>query len=93
MKARFDRDVSDNSKQQNEISEKLTNIFEFIKKAFGVEQEMVVFVTELTVNYYSAKFISVCGSKEYYKYNKILMLSERQKEMKSKLENLDLDED
>ena len=51
LKARFDRDVSDNSKQQNEISEKLTNIFEFIKKAFGVEQEMVVFVTELTVNY------------------------------------------
>ena len=93
LKARFDRDVSDNSNQQNEISEKLTNIFEFIKKAFGVEQEMVVFVTELTVNYYSAKFISVCGSKEYYKYNKILMLSERQKEMKTKLENLDIDED
>lgn len=56
----------------------LDNAFLFMEKAFGEGQEMVIFVTELSVNYYSAKFISEHGCKKYYEYNKNLLFDERQ---------------
>ena len=49
------------------------------------------FVTELTVSYYSAHFISRYGCKEYFAHNKELLFYERQKEIISELEELKLD--
>ena len=53
--------------------------FDFCETAFGEGQELVVFVTELTVNRYSAWFIGENGCDRYYKYNKGLLFRERQK--------------
>lgn len=39
---------------------------------------MVVFITELNVNYYSVGFIKENGCDPYYKYNKGLLFDERQ---------------
>jgi hypothetical protein len=51
---------------------------------------MLLFVTELTVNENSARFISMFGSEDYKKHNEELMLSERQKEMIEKIKELEL---
>lgn len=59
----------------------LSHVFEFMETAFGESQEMVVFVTELTVNYYSSRFISENGSQMYTKYNKSLLFEERHKDI------------
>ncbi|MDF2803499.1 MAG: family ATPase [Anaerocolumna sp.] len=64
----------------------LEHVFEFMETAFGESQEMVVFVTELTVNFYSSKFISENGSQMYTKYNRILLFEERHKDI---LEDID----
>ena len=57
-------------------------------KVFGESQEMVVFVTELTVNFYSAKFISENGSDSYYVYNRGLLFGERQKGILKEIDSL-----
>ena len=52
---------------------------------------MLILVTELTINYYTAHFISRYGCKEYFAHNKQLLFYERQKEIITELEKLELD--
>ena len=49
--------------------------------AFGDDNEMLLLVTDLTVNHASAKFITENGCDKYYQYNKKLMLQERNKNL------------
>ena len=60
-------------------SEMLDNAFHFLEETFGAGQEMVIFITELTTNFYSVKFISENGSEKYYRYNQELLFDEKQK--------------
>ena len=76
--------------KSTEISGQLTNIFAFVEKIFGTGNEMLVLVTDLTVNYNSAKFISQKGCKEYFKYNKKFQIYERQQEIEDALEQLQI---
>ena len=55
--------------------------FDFMEKNFGESQEMVIFLTELTANYYSMNYIREYGSEEYYQYHKNLLLSEKKEEL------------
>ena len=55
---------------------------------FGDGQEMLILVTELTVNYYSAQFINRHGCDKYFAHNKSLMFYERQKELINEIEQL-----
>ncbi|MCD8230660.1 MAG: AAA family ATPase [Clostridiales bacterium] len=70
IKERFDGEVARMKSDRAGISEKLSNLFRFVEKMFGAGNEMLVLVTDLTVNYNSAAFIARCGCKEYEKYNK-----------------------
>ena len=60
-------------------SEMLDNAFAFLEETFGAGQEMVIFITELTTNFYSVKFISENGCDKYYQYNTELLFDEKQK--------------
>ena len=57
----------------------LDHAFGFLEETFGAGQEMVIFITELTTNFYSVKFISENGSEKYYRYNEELLFDEKQK--------------
>lgn len=60
------------------VSLHLHNLFVFADKAFGQESnEMLVLVTELTVNTSGARFIGSFGSEDYARYNDILMVTDR----------------
>lgn len=48
---------------------------------------MVIFITELTANYYSVKFISENGCEKYYNYNKDLLFDEKQKSIINDIKN------
>ena len=91
IKKQFD-DRTKTLKKQSEIcKKKMSNAFVFCEDAFLEGQEMLIFVTELTINYYTATFISRYGCDEYFKHNKELLFYDRQKEIINELENLDLD--
>ena len=65
-------------------------MFKFCEDVFRDGQEMVILVTELTISYYGAHFISRYGCKEYFDHNKELLFYERQKGIISELESLEL---
>lgn len=54
--------------------EQLENVFTFIEETLGAGQEMVVFVTELTMNSEIAMFLSDNPSEKYLKYNSELLV-------------------
>lgn len=87
----------DYNKRQNDFKKKvengkkvLSNMFAFAEEVFEEGQEMLIIVTELTINYYTVQFISHYGCKEYFNHNKELLFYERQKEIISELENIEL---
>lgn len=74
--------------------ERLSNSFAFLEETFGDSetltgsQEMVIFLTELSSAYHSLKFVRETGNEAYYKYNKLLLLSDRKQELREMAEKL-----
>lgn len=71
-----------------EASKQLERAFEFLEYNNMTGQEMVVFITELTANYYSMEFIYENGCESYYKYNKELLFQDKTNELRRKIENV-----
>ena len=67
----------------------LDNVFDFCGKAFGEGDEMLIFVTELTAGYYSARFIGHYGCEKYYLHNRELRFQERDRELRDRAGKLD----
>lgn len=72
------------------VGKKLSNAFGFIEEVFGEGQEMLIFVTELTSGFYTSYFISRYGSDEYFAHSKELMFYERQKDIISRIDELEI---
>ncbi len=90
VKTDFDKRVKDIKKSSQDARRKLSNVFKFCEDVFDEGQEMLILVTEITINYYCAKFISRYGCPEYYNHNKALIFYERQHDILTELDNLDL---
>ena len=91
IKADFDTRTKALKKQATDAGTKLSNVFRFCEDVFGEGQELLILVTELTISYYGAHFISRYGCKEYFEHNKELLFYERQKEIIREIENLELE--
>ncbi|MCQ2559847.1 MAG: ATPase, partial [Clostridia bacterium] len=88
LKAAFGDRVAELKADTSKIQAQLHNLFAFLEEVFGAGQEMLLLVTELTVNYYSVKFISSKGSEDYYRYNKELLFQERNQDIGQRMERL-----
>lgn len=88
VKEHFGEETTRRKDEFADVSAELENAFAFMTAAFGESQEMVIFVTELTVNFYSAKFISENGCDPYYVYNRGLMFNERQQGILKEIDSL-----
>ena len=73
----------------DKTSKALSNAFLFFEEIWSSQNEILIFVTELTLNQYTAEFIGKFGCDEYFRHSKELMFYERQKDIISKLELLD----
>ena len=92
LKSAFDNRTNRLKKQAEAAGKQLSNLFVFCEEVFGEGQEMLILVTELTISYYGARFISRYGCKEYFAHNKELLFYERQKEIITELEKLEMEE-
>ncbi len=70
---------------QETASKALEAAFDFMENAFAESQEMVVFVTELTLNPASHAFITENGCDRYFRYNKDLLLDHRKAALQQEL--------
>ena len=90
VKAKFEKELSEMKTETMKIKARLENLFSFGEEAFAEGNEMLILVTELTVNHNSARFISRFGCDAYQKHNENLMLTERQTLLKEEIAALDL---
>ena len=88
IKAKYDAEVADHKENIARVKEQLKHLFSFADEVFGDGQEMLILVTELTVRYYCAKFITKFGCDEYFKHNQNLMFYERKKELLTEIATL-----
>ena len=90
IKQKFDQQVSVMKSGVAETKGRIHRLFEFVKETFGEENEMLILVTELTVNTSGARFIGMFGSEDYQRYNGKLRLSGRQEDLRQEIERLEL---
>ena len=88
IKAKYDAEVADHKENIARVKGQLKHLFSFADEVFGDGQEMLILVTELTVRYYCAKFITKFGCDEYFKHNQNLMFYERKKELLTEITTL-----
>ena len=88
-KADFDKRKKALAKAVSAAGDNLTNVFLFCEEAFETgSQEMLILVTELTVNSYAAHFIGKYGCQEYFKHNKDMLFFERKKDILSEIDEI-----
>lgn len=58
-------------------SEMLEYAFDFMEAAFGESQEMVFFITELSVDVHAMWFIGENDCPRYYRYNKAILFEDQ----------------
>lgn len=88
VKELFGQSVADYDRAASDTRQALTNAFLFLEKAFAGRQEMVLFVTELTLNTHASWFVSEHGCDKFYEYNKELLLDEKKAELKNRAGSL-----
>lgn len=76
-KSGFDKQCQTRIDTIKKASSALENAFTFMEEAFGEGQEMVVFITELTMDPEASRFITENGCERYFKYNKTLLVGNR----------------
>lgn len=72
------------------VEERLARAFEFVEAAFGDQQELLVFTTELTSRTVTARYLAQYGSPSYFAHNEDMILSERQRDLRHRIEELGL---
>ncbi|HIT87073.1 MAG TPA: AAA family ATPase [Candidatus Coprocola pullicola] len=88
IKQNFSLSVTQRKEEIDKTAQYLNNAFVFLEKAFGENQELVIFITELTSNPYSVQFINENGSEKYYHYNKSLLFQERHKDILQQIHSI-----
>ncbi len=79
IRDQFNREVKNKESQAAKVNNGIDNAFLFVEKAFGASQEIVILVTELTMHYYSAKFLSMNSNAQFLKYNKELLFNDKER--------------
>ena len=92
IKRDFNRRVASFQQTAQDVSAATSNMFRFGDEVFPGGQELTILVTELTVNPYSARFISEYRVEEYFIHDKELLFHQRQIDILSEIKSLNIDE-
>ena len=93
VRKEFNKDVKELKKIVEKATNSINNIFAFTNECFGTGQEVLILTTELTANYYTAKFIGEFGGGDYNKYNQELLFYERKTQLIKEIDALSLEDD
>lgn len=85
-RAGFDSQRRDLEAEKEQAGKALEYAFDFMEQAFGNGEEMVVFVTELTVAKAAAEFLAEYECQRYCLYSRELLVGTRKRELLSELE-------
>ena len=89
IKADFDNVSAARNQFLDNTSIMLQNAFNFILRTFGEGQELVMFVTELSINSHAIDFINQEGSNEYTYYAAKFLTDNRQQEIMNDIQSVE----
>ena len=92
VKARFEGEKGRLKAAASNTGARLERAFAFCERVFDEGQELLILVTELTVNPNAARFIGRYGSVGYARHNKELLFHERQTEIIKMIDDWSLEE-
>lgn len=90
LKEKYDTAVASMRRRTETVKRELEALFAFVEEAFAQGNEMLILVTELTVDSAGAQFIATFGCEAYNRHNQELMLSERSEDIKAQIAGLSL---
>ena len=90
VRAGFNRQVRKREDAAALAGDALESAFTFMERAFGEDQEMVVFVNELALGPDSAPFLAENECERFEEYSKTLLLNENQDRLLAELERDDI---
>jgi len=82
----FEKQAAILARKKEDAGKILEYAFDFMEGAFEAGEEMVFFVTELTLSSWSARFLGEYACARYQKYNKELLIGTRRRELLSELQ-------
>lgn len=85
LKALFQEDVRQRTAAAALAGKQLQNAFAFLDAALGDSQEMVMFATELTANFFTSWYIQNFGCEAYFAHNKRLLFDDTQQQLLAKI--------
>ena len=89
IKQVYDGKLEEYKKNTDSVKSVLHNAFVFIEKAFSDGNEMLLFMTELTVTKQCATFISLYGSEDYNRHNEDMMLKGKAEDILTRIEDIE----
>ena len=89
MKGDYDRRIKERKAEAETAGAHLSHAFAFCREAFSQGQELLIFVTELSVNPHANRFIARHGSADYAAHSRELLFYERRQEIDQALAALD----
>ena len=93
IKAEFEEMLDALDGRLDRAARGLDNVFRFVEEAFGDGQEMLLLVTDLSVNRYSMAFINDHGCERYFAHNEKLLFRERGDDLIDRINRLNLEEE
>lgn len=87
---KFDGEVAAYKRDTASVQSRLHCLFRFVEDTFGSGNEMLILVTECTVQADCAKFIGMYGCEDYQRHNAELMLTERSSHIMGQIAALEL---
>lgn len=90
VKNNYDAIVDMMKRRTDKVKRELDALFAFVEEAFAQGNEMLILVTELTVDNAGAQFIATFGCEAYSRHSQELMLSERSEDIKAQIKDLGL---
>lgn len=90
IKESFDVKVLQYKQDTADLKDRIHYLFRFVEDVFGSGNEMLILVTECTVQADCAKFISMYGCEDYQRHNEELMLTERSDQLIEQIKELSL---
>ncbi len=90
VREKFEAKVEQYKRETKTLQERLHFLFVFVEDTFGGGNEMLVLVTECTVQTDCAAFISAYGCEDYTRHNEEMMLTERGDALREQIRELAL---
>lgn len=88
-KIQFQNLVSKNNEQAEMIKESLQNLFSFVEKAWNEGPQMLILVTDMTVNEKTALFLAKYGCNAYFKHYQKLNLEQSRISIQNKFSKIE----